>query len=341
MDAAHPPSRPTRPASRTRRRAFLSGALALTLAVPLAACGGDDGETSANGLEKSEITVGNMLIGDTAPMQIALDRGLFKAEGLEVKTSVINGGAEAVPKLKSGQLDISVGNYVSFIAANASGTFKPRIVAECSQATAGTHTLLVPKDSPIRTLADLRGKKIGVNTKRNVSTLMVRSATQGAGLQLDEDRNFVEVPPPNMEAALKSGSVDAVQAIEPFGTQIQRKLGARLLADLSMGATADFPLAGWVSTEEFVSENPKTVAAFQRAIIKAQGIAADSKLVQQTLPKYARGIDADVAASMKLTKFPAALDPARVQHVADVMQQFGLLKQRVDVKPLIVGPPAG
>jgi NitT/TauT family transport system substrate-binding protein len=334
MDAPPHPSVPD-------RRTFLSGALALGLAVPLAACGDDDEQAAAGGLEKDEITVGTILIGDTAPLEIALARGLFKAEGLTVKKSVIAGGAEAVPKLKGGQLDISVSNWVSMISAFARGAFQPRFVAECSQAAPGTHTLLVPKDSTIRTLADLRGKKIGVNTTRNVGTLMVRSATQAAGVQLDEDRNFVEVPPPNFEAALRSGSIDAVQAIEPFSTQIQRKLGARLLADMSSGATADFPLAGWIATDEFVKENPKTLAAFQRAIIKAQGAAADPKAVQDILPKYARGINADVAASMKQTRFPTSLDPARLQRVADTMQRYGLLSKPVDVKPLIVAAPAG
>jgi NitT/TauT family transport system substrate-binding protein len=323
------------------RRSLLSGALALTLAIPLAACGGGDEPASDSGLEQTEITVGTMPIGDTAPLQIAISQGLFKAEGLTVKTSVINGGAEAVPKLKSGQLDISVGNYVSFIAARARGALEPKIVAEASQSAPMTHALLVAKDSPIRTLADLKGKKIAVNTKRNVGTLMVRSAARRAGVQLDEDRNFVEVPPPNTEAVLKSGGVDAAAAVEPFGTQITRKLGARVLADLSHGPTVGFPLAGWVSTEEFVARNPKTIAAFQRAIIKAQGIAADRKVVQDILPKYARGIDADVAASMKLTLYPTSLDPARLERVANLMRQYGLLTQPVEVRSMLVTPAGG
>jgi NitT/TauT family transport system substrate-binding protein len=299
-----------------------------------AACGGSD-EKSANGLEKSEITVGTMLIGDTAPLQLAISRGLFKAEGLTVKTQTINGGAEAIPRLKGGQLDISVGNYVSFFAAAQKGTLKPKIVAECSQAAPKTHTLLVPKNSPIKTLRDLQGKKIGVNTRRNVSTLMVRSAVKPDGIDLDEDKNFVEVPPPNMEAALKSGSVDAVQAIEPYGTQIQEKLGARMLADMDSGTTADFPIAGWATTEEFAAKNPKTIAAFQRAIVKAQGLAADRKVVQDILPKYARGIDANVASTMSYVAYPTSLNANRLQRVADVMQQFGIVSQKIDVKPLI------
>ncbi|GAA4144790.1 ABC transporter substrate-binding protein [Actinomadura keratinilytica] len=317
------------------RRTLLAGALALTVAASAAACG-DSEEKSANGLEQSEITVGTMLVGDTAPLQLAISRGLFKAEGLTVKTQVINGGAEAIPRLKSGQLDISFGNYVSFFNAAATGALKVKVVAEASQTAPKTHTLLVAKDSPIRSIADLKGKKIGVNTKRNVGTLLVRSAAKPAGVELDEDKNFVEVPPPNMEAALKSGSVDAVQAIEPFGTQIQQKLGARLLADLSSGATADFPLAGYATTEEFANKNPKTVAAFQRAIVKAQGMAADRKVVQDILPKYARGIDANVAATMVYTAYPTSLNATRLQRVADVMQQFGIASQRIDVKPLLI-----
>ncbi|MBX6765669.1 MAG: ABC transporter substrate-binding protein [Actinomadura rubrobrunea] len=318
------------------RRTVLAGVLALTVAASAAACGDSDKGESATGLEKSEITVGTMPVGDTAPLQLAITRGLFKAEGLTVKTQTINGGADAIPRLKGGQLDISFGNYVSFFAAAAQGAFKPKIVAEAFSSGPKTHTLLVAKDSPIRSIADLKDKKIGVNTKRNVSTLMVRSAAKPAGVELDEDKNFVEIPPPNMEAALKSGSVDAVQAIEPFGTQIQQKLGARLLADLSSGATANFPIAGYATTEEFAAKNPKTIAAFQRALIKAQGMAADRKVVQDILPKYARGITPEVAATMSYGTYPTSLNATRLQRVADVMQQFGIIKERLDVKPLLV-----
>ncbi|WP_344589373.1 ABC transporter substrate-binding protein [Actinomadura vinacea] len=310
------------------------------MAASAAACGGSDESKGANGLEESEITVGTMLVGDTAPLQLAISRGLFKAEGLTVKTQVIQGGQEAIPRLKGGTLDISVGNYVSFFAASTTGALKVKIVAEASQSAPKSHTLLVAKDSKIRTLADLKDKKIAVNTKRNVATMLVRSAAKPAGVELDENKNFIETPPPGMEAALKSGSVDAVQAIEPFGTQIQQKLGARMLADLSSGATADFPISGYATTEDFAAKNPKTVAAFQRAMVKAQGLAADRKVVQDILPKYARGIDANVAATMVLTGYPTSLNATRLQRVANVMQQFGIVDKPIDVKPLIAASPA-
>ncbi|WP_067823115.1 ABC transporter substrate-binding protein [Actinomadura kijaniata] len=319
-----------------RRSAVLSGVLALAVAATATACGGDDKPKSANGLEKSEITVGTMPVGDTAPLQLAISKGLFKAEGLTVKTKIIAGGQVAIPQLKGGQLDVSFTNYVSLFSAAAKNDFKPRIVAEAFQSGPKTHVLLVPKDSDIRSVKDLANKKIGVNTKRNVSTLLVRAAAKPNGVELDEDKNFVEIPPPQMELALKNKSVDAVQAIEPFGTQMQSSIGARVLTDLSSGPTADFPIAGYASTDQFATKNPKTVAAFQRAMAKAQAMAADRKIVQDVLPTYSKGITAQIASTMNFGSYPTSLSDTRLQRVADVMQQFGYITSRLEVKPLLV-----
>ncbi|MBE1537550.1 ABC transporter substrate-binding protein [Actinomadura algeriensis] len=317
----------------THRRAVLAGALAIAVGLTGAACSSGD-EPSANGLETSRLTLGTMTVADTAPVQIAVEKGLFEAEGLEVRLQTVQGGAEAIPKLKSGALDISFGNFVSLVTASVKDPgFKPEIVAEGFLSGPKTHTLMVRKDSPYHSIEDLEGKKIGVNTKKNISTLMVEAAGKPKGVTFAED-DFVEIPPPNMEQALKSESVEAVQAIEPFGTQMQQSLGARMIADLSSGPTAEFPIAGYASTEKFVKENPKTVAAFQRALQKAAEQCRDRKVVQDVLPTYAK-IDAQVASTMSYGSYPTTLDPARLQKVPDLMREFGYIDEKVDVKTLI------
>jgi NitT/TauT family transport system substrate-binding protein len=322
--------------SASHRRTILGGALAIALGLTMVACGDSDEGSSANGLEKTDITLGTMTIADTAPVQIAIDKGLFKAEGLNVKTEVIQGGAAGIPLLKSGRLDFSFGNYVSLLTAGVKDPgFKPKIVAEGFQSASKTHTVMVRKDSPYRTIKDLEGKKIGVNTRRNISTLLIRAAAKPQGIEFDEDKNFVEVAPPAMEQALKSKSVEAVQAIEPFGTQMQQSIGARMISDLSSGPTADFPIAGYAATEKFIQDNPKTTAAFQRALQKAQGMAADRKLVQDILPTYAKGITEEVASTMSYGTFPTTLNATRLQRVADVMLQFGYVEEKIDVKKFI------
>lgn len=323
----------------SRRRAALGGVLAVTAAMSVPACGDSDDGTSANGLEQSEITLGTMTVADTAPVHLAISRGLVKAEGLKVETQVIQGGAAGIPLLKSGRLDLSFGNYVSLLTAGVNDPgFKPRIVAAGFAGAARTHALMVRGDSPYRTVKDLGGRRIAVNTKGNISTLLVREAGQAQGVRFDEDESFVEVAPPAMEQALKSGSVDAAMAIEPFGTQMARSMGARMVADLAGGANAGFPIAGYAGTEKFVRKNPKTVAAFRRALVKAQGMCADRKVVQDILPTYAKGIDAGVAAAMSFGTYPTSLDVAGLQRAADLMRRFGYVDGPVDVKSFIAAP---
>jgi NitT/TauT family transport system substrate-binding protein len=322
---------------RPHRAPFAAIAAAATvLAVVAAGCGGDDPEPAAtvgSGLEKPSITVGTLPVADLAQLKLAMDRGYFTAEGLTVKTQVLQGGAEAIPRLRSKNLDISAGAWVPFFQAQESGAVKLRAVADAFQSAEGTHVVLVPKDSDIRTAKDLAGKKIGVNVKRNLATLLIDSALRPQGVTL-ADENYVPVPFPNMEAALKSGSVDAVQAVEPFHTQLAKSLGARKVLELSAGETANFPVAGYVATEEFAQQNPKTIAAFQRAIAKAQALLTDEKLLAQVIPTYTR-IPAAIAAELKFGLYPANLDAARLKRVSDIMVKYGYLKSPIDVNALM------
>lgn len=316
------------------RRSRLALAALTTLALVASGCGESDTEKSANGLEKTELSIGMLPVADVAQLQVAIDRGLFKAEGLTVKTQTLTAGAESIPKLKSGNLDLSFGAYVPFFQAQASGAIDLRIVADAFQSARGTHVLLVAKDSPIRSVQDLKGKKIGVNAARSLTSLMVQATLQPQGVKLDDDKNFVVIPFPQMEQALKAGTVDAVQAVEPFNTQLQKSIGARLISELSEGATKEFPIAGYAATAEFVKQNPKTVAAFQRAITKAQSLLSDRALLESVLPKYTK-LDAATASTLHFGTFPTSLSTSRLQRVADIMKQYGYLSKDLNVKSLV------
>ncbi|HEU5156552.1 MAG TPA: ABC transporter substrate-binding protein [Streptosporangiaceae bacterium] len=316
------------------------GSLAVTaaiaaIALTAAGCGGDDKPSSSGtGLEKTTLNVGILQVADVAQLQLALDRGFFTAEGLTVKTQVLQGGAEAVPKLRSKNLDVSFGAWVPAFLAQASGAFKMHAVAPAFDSDTGTHVVLVPKDSPIKTAKDLAGKKIGINVKHNLGSLLMQAQLQPLGVKLDDEKNFVAMPFPNMLAALKSGSVDAVQAVEPFHTQIQQAIGARKVLELSQGETANFPIAGYFSTDEFAKDNPKTLAAFQRAVGKAQALLSDTSLLAQVVPKFSR-TPAETVATMHKGKYPTTLDAASLKRVSDLMVKYGYLKSPIDVNALV------
>jgi NitT/TauT family transport system substrate-binding protein len=305
------------------------------LALTITACGGSDSEKpkSSSGVEKPTLTVGMLPIQDAVQLKVAIDKGYFEAEGLTVKMEMLGGGAEAVPKLQSGNLDLAIGAWVPFFQAKAGG-FPLHIVADAFQTAAGTHQIIVAKDSPIQSVQDLAGKKMAVNAKHGLATLLVQGTLQPQGVKLDEDSSFVVVPFPNMQAAINNGSVDSAQCVEPFCTVAEQASGARMIADLGSGPVGNFPVGGWVSTESWAKKNPNTEAAFQRAIVKAQKDLADPQVIVQTLPTYTK-IDAKTAAALKNGVYPTSLDTARLQKVADTMQQYGYLDKPLDVKSLV------
>ncbi|MFC4009072.1 ABC transporter substrate-binding protein [Nonomuraea purpurea] len=325
--------------SKVRRRTLVLGVTATLL---LTGCGGNGEPTSSsggNGLEKTTIKVGAMPVPDPVSLHIAIAKGFFKAEGLTVEPVAITGGAVAGPQIKSGQLDITQNNYVSTLLAVSKGE-KFKLVADMYQAAPNTFTIMVPKDSPIQTVADLKGKTVLVNNFRNIATLAVTTQLKVAGLT-EKDVKFAEKPFPEMGNALQAGQADAAWITEPFITANQSKLGFRKIADTMTGQTEDLPIAGWMASDEWVQKNPKTLAAFQRAIAKAQELVSnDRKELEAMLPKYTK-IDAKTASVITLGTFPTSLSASRLQKVADLMLEYKYLETPIDVKSVIATPSDG
>ena len=275
--------------------------------------------------EKTRIKVGVLPIIDAAPLYLGIQRGLFATEGLTVEPVVINGGAEAIPKLERGQLDLSLGNYVSFLLAGAGG--KPfTVAADGFQARKNAFLALRLPSCPITSVADLVGRKIAVNTRSNIIELMVRSVLRTNGVDPNSVK-FVPIPFPKMVGALQRHEVDAAVFAEPFIAAAQQALGAQVLFDAASGATADMPIAGYAATRKWAQANPRTFAAFARAMVRAQHLAADRNNVETILPKYLK-IDPKTLAVINIGTFPTSLNAVRLQRVADLMMEFNLVRTR-------------
>ncbi|NRQ35008.1 ABC transporter substrate-binding protein [Nonomuraea sp. NN258] len=322
-------------------RGTLIGLIAsLTLTLALTACsgGGGDRNTSAGGSEKTTISVGMLPVPDAAPLYIAINKGYFAAEGLTVKPELMaQGTAAALTKQAGGGLDVILGNYMSVFTAQEKGVGTFTFIADCYQAGADGFNLMVKSDSPLKSPAELKGRTIALNSIGNIGDLAVISTIKGHGLTRD-DVTFVEIPFPEMAKALAEKRVDAAWLAEPFITYAEKQNAARTLADTMTGPTKDFPVAGWSVTAEFAKANPGTVAAFQRAIGKAQAEAAgDRDEVTKVVPTYTK-IDAQSAAAISLGTFPTAkLDGARLQRVADLMRELGFLTAGLDAKTMVAG----
>lgn len=322
-----------------QRRSLSILACLLSLAL-VTACGSSDKSSSGDGLEKKTIAVASLPLLDAAGLHIAVKQKFFEAEGLHVQVKPVAQSIQALPALKNGQVDVIAGaNYVSFLQANEAGALKLRIVADGGSQSSRFMQLLVMPNSPIKQPKDLEGKTIAVNILNNIQSLTLNEVLKANNVDPSKVK-YRAVPFPQMGAALQKGQIDAVHTGEPFGTLFQRKLGARMVIDGGGAPVTELPVSGYVTTQDFVQKYPKTAAAFQRAIQRAQQLAtSDRKKVEEVLPSYAK-VDAQTAAVLVLPNYPTSLNATRLQRLPDLMLKDGLLKSRVDMKNIIFTPPA-
>jgi NitT/TauT family transport system substrate-binding protein len=150
---------------------------------------------------------------------------------------------------------------------------------------------------------------------------------------------WVQTPFPTMAPMLASGEIDAAFLTEPFLTQAQMTVGAVPVFDAATGPTANLPTAGYGANGDFVRSYPRTLAAFQQVMARATAEAkADRSGVEELLHEFA-GIDANIAKLATLLTFQSSLEATRIQRVADLMTEFGVLGARMDVAQMIAKSP--
>jgi len=228
---------------------------------------------------------------------------------------------------------IASANYVTFLQADEKGTLDLRILAEGVRTAPHMMDVLVPKDSPIKTPADLKGKTVAVNILNNIQSLTLDAILdqQGAGHPV-----YRQIAFPQMGPALQKGQVDAVHAVEPFDSAIQGELKTRVLLDGGSAPVQTLPISGYVTTSAFAEKHAKAAAAFKRAIEAASKIAAqDPSAVRAELPKYTK-VTEDQAKTINLPAYPATTDAAQLRRLIELMRKRGLLKKPIDPATLLV-----
>lgn len=330
-----------------RARALVP-ALALVLAAALAGCGRLAGvigaQAATNGpLQKTTLNVAVVPALDSAGFFVALHDGLFAKQGLTVNYTPATSSDTVIDQQVAGKLDVTGGNYVSYIQHFVNDHQQLQIIAEGSLIQAGTQAIYTMPHSPVKTLADLRGRVLGINAPGNINYLLAASLLTENGIPPNAVRFPAQpIPFPQMGAELAAGKVSAAALPEPFATMVQQKYGAVPLSDLNQGATASFPIQGYVVTKAWAQENPGTLRAFVSALDEGQQIAdtnrANVEQAMESLPGPQNGqVPPVVGSVMSLNNYPISIDPVRLQRVPDVMQQFGLLSQPFSIRNMLAG----
>jgi NitT/TauT family transport system substrate-binding protein len=308
---------------------FRAAALAACAIMALAAGCTTSPGGSADRPEESAVTIAAIPTVDLAGLYVALDQGLFARHGLRVRIVKIPSSKAIITDQLAGRVDISAGAYIGYITAQAAGA-KFRILAEASTLRPETRVLMTPAGSPINAVADLVGKKIGVNGTNSIGTLLISALLAENGIS-PAKVDFVTDPAgfPAMPGQLKLGTWDAAFLAEPYVTTAETADGEQVLADLDQGSTVNFPVDGYVATQSWAARHPKTAAAFVRAIEEGQAIADSNRPAVETAMAQSDNLPRDVTANMTLPGFPTGpVDETRMERTAQAMLQFGMIGQQ-------------
>ncbi|WP_034298655.1 ABC transporter substrate-binding protein [Herbaspirillum sp. RV1423] len=230
----------------------------------------------AQALEKPKVSiaVGGKNLFYYLPLTVAEQLGYFKDEGLQVEISDFAGGAKALQALVGGSADVVSGAYEHTINMQAKN--QP-IVAFVLQGRAPQIVLAANnKTMPnYKSIADLKGKKIGVTAPGSSTSIMASFVLAKAGLK-PTDVSFIGVGAAvGALSAIRSGQIDAIANLDPVISMLEQKNEIKIIADTrTLKDTNDvfggpMPAATLYASEAFVKKYPNTTQALTNAMVRA------------------------------------------------------------------------
>ena len=269
-------------------------------------------------LEKSRLSlaVGGKSAFYYLPLTISEQLGYFKAEGLDVEISDFAGGAKALQALMGGSADIVNGAYEHTINMQARNQSIQEFVlmGRAPQISMGVSTKTMPN---YKSLADLRGKKIGVSAPGSSTNMMANLVLSRAGLKA-ADVSYVGVGTSSGAiAAMRSGQIDAMSNTDPIMTMLEQKGEVKIISDTrTLKGTVDvfggtMPAACLYARSDFVKANPNTCQALANAVVhglKWLQTAGPSDIIKTVPETYLLGDRALYLASFNKIREAIGLD---------------------------------
>jgi NitT/TauT family transport system substrate-binding protein len=230
----------------------------------------------AQGLEKPKVTiaVGGKNLLYYLPLTIAEALGYFKVEGLDVTIADFAGGSQALRAVVGGSADVVSGAFEHTVNMQVKGQ---RLRAFVLQGRAPQIVLGInPKTMPnFKSVADLKGKKIGVTAPGSSTNVMANFVLAKAGIKPSEVSIIGVGTSSGAVAAVRSGQIDALSNLDPVITLLARAGDIKIISDTRIVAESDkvfggpMPAACLYTQQTFIDKNPNTVQALANAIVRA------------------------------------------------------------------------
>ncbi len=291
------------------RRQFAALAAAVVAAPALRAQGRPE-------KSKVAIAVGGKAAFYYLPLTIAEQLGYFKAEGLDVEIADFAGGSRALQAVVGGSADVVSGAYEHTINLQGKNQYFQAFVLQgrAPAIALGVSTKAMPG---YKTVADLRGRKIGVSAPGSSTNMVANLVLSRAGVKASEV-SFIGVGTSAAAlAALRSGQIDAMSNVDPVMTMLEQKGEVKIISDTrTLKGTQEvfggpMPAGCLYAPLEFVQKHPNTCQALTHAIVHALKwlqTAGPSDIIKTVPEGYLLGDRALYLASFNKVREAIALD---------------------------------
>ncbi len=286
--------------------------------------------------QSQAVRLGTVPVESYALPYYAAEQGQFKRAGLDVSLSSFNGGGAVTAGVLGGALDVGCANIGALSNAHARG-LPVRIIAPGGlySTTSPTTVIAVAKSSSLTTGRDLNGKTIGVSTLKDLQQASVMRWVDANGGD-SKTLKFLELPIPQVPAALQAGRLDAGIVLEP--TLSFAKNDIRVIGKCYDSIAKTLMISSFFATTSWLEKNEalarKLAAALREAATWANANPAASG---QILTRVAK-LPAGQVSAMNRVVFTDHLDGAQYQPVIDALAQYGFLPKAFPASELFWAP---
>ncbi|MDZ8223419.1 aliphatic sulfonate ABC transporter substrate-binding protein [Nostoc sp. ChiVER01] len=291
---------------------------------------------ASNSIKTKVLRIGYFTAADITRSRQVLEKRLNPL-GIKVEWAQFTAGPQLLEAVNVGSLDIGAVGETPPIFAQASG-IPFVLLANTIPGTGEGSAIVVPEDSPIKTIADLKGKQIAFQ-RATASQYFVVKALQEGGLEL-KDVKHLNLIAPETRAALLRKSIDAAVLGDPHLAIFQKTEKVRILRNAKGLSTQG---GYWIAARSFVKENPELVKIVLEEVYKlakwseanprevAEIVGRDTKLDLPTLEKI-----------VKRRRF--GLRPitdkviAGQQEISDLFYKQKFITKKINVKDVTLSP---
>ena len=336
---------PTRLAARRRTtatpRRLPALAAVVTLALVGTACGSDsesssgsEGDTATTVAGPTKLRVSFVPATTVLPLHVAKEQGIFERNNLDV-TLEQAANISDIPATLGRQFDIALGTATDLIRAGTAGLDVVQVAGNTNSTKENPFVhLVVPANSDITSVAQLKDKTVGTPTLSGVIHAAVQYWAKQEGVEPGAIKG-VEAPSPNLPDQLKAGRIDAVEALEPFATNL-KNAGNVSLGDPFASIADTLATNFWMAQGAWARDNEVVIDRFVKSLEEAVAFIEQNPAESRQVLQAYTGMPAPVANSVPLPTYNFEVRTEDLGKWVKVLKDIGQLNGNVDEKQLVL-----